>query len=84
MAKTDKPTILSCAVTGSFGTREQNPTLPVTPEEIANDSIAAAKAGAAICHIHVRDPETSRPSIRCRLHRQPDDGTRWTLHAKRR
>ena len=70
MAKTDKPTILSCAVTGSFGTREQNPTLPVTPEEIANDSIAAAKAGAAICHIHVRDPETSKPSMRLEYYRE--------------
>lgn len=58
-----KPTILSCAVTGTFGTREQNPALPVTPEEIANASIAAAKAGAAICHIHVRDPDTGKPSM---------------------
>ena len=59
-----KPTILSCAVTGSHTTRENNPTLPVTPEEIANDCIASARAGAAICHIHVRDPATGKPSMK--------------------
>jgi uncharacterized protein (DUF849 family) len=58
-----KPTILSCAVTGSFPTREHNPALPVTPAEIAEACIGAAKAGAAICHIHVRDPETGHPSM---------------------
>ena len=58
-----KPTILSCAITGSFTTREHNKTLPVTPDEIAQDCIIAAKAGAAICHIHVRDPETGAVSM---------------------
>ena len=58
-----KPTILSCAITGSFTTREHNETLPVTPEEIAKDCIIASKAGAAICHIHVRDPETGAVSM---------------------
>ena len=58
-----KPTILTCAVTGTFATREQNPALPVTPEEIANACIGAARAGAAICHIHVRDPVTGRQSM---------------------
>lgn len=57
-------TILSCAVTGSHTTREHNETLPVTPEQIADDSIAAARAGAAICHIHVRDPDTGKPSMK--------------------
>lgn len=65
-----KPTILSCAVTGSFGTREQNEHLPVTPEEIANNCIAAAKAGAAICHIHVRDTATGKPSMRLEYYRE--------------
>jgi uncharacterized protein (DUF849 family) len=65
-----KPTILSCAVTGTFGTREINPNLPVTPEEIANASIAAAKAGAAICHIHVRDPDTGKPSMELDYYRE--------------
>lgn len=64
-----KPTILSCAVTGSHPTRAHNETLPVTPEEIAGDCIAAAKAGAAICHIHVRDPETGRPSMSLEYYR---------------
>jgi uncharacterized protein (DUF849 family) len=65
-----RPTILSCAVTGSHTTREHNETLPVTPEEIANDCIAAAQAGAAICHIHVRDPESGRPSMELEHYRE--------------
>jgi uncharacterized protein (DUF849 family) len=65
-----KPTILSCAVTGSHTTREHNATLPVTPAEIADDCIAAAKAGAAICHIHVRDPDTGRPSMELAYYRE--------------
>jgi len=65
-----KPTILSCAVTGSHPTREHNETLPVTPAEIAGDCIAAAKAGAAICHIHVRDPDTGKPSMELEYYRE--------------
>jgi uncharacterized protein (DUF849 family) len=59
-----KPTILTCAVTGTFPTRAHNPNLPVTPEEIANACIGAAKAGAAVCHIHVREPATGAPSMK--------------------
>jgi uncharacterized protein (DUF849 family) len=58
-----KPTILSCAVTGNFTTRDHNPNLPITPEEIAGAAIGAAKAGAAIVHIHVRYPDTGLPSM---------------------
>ena len=58
-----KPTILSCAVTSTFTTPQHNDTLPVTPAEIASDCIEAAKAGASICHIHVRDPLTAKPSM---------------------
>lgn len=65
-----KPTIISCAVTGSFPTREHNEALPVTPEEIAGASIGAAKAGAAICHIHVRDPESGGPSMELDYYRE--------------
>ena len=65
-----KPTILSCAVTGSFTTREHNAALPVTPEEIAGAATEAAKAGAAICHIHVRDPQTGRPSMELDYYRE--------------
>ncbi|MAP34952.1 MAG: NADPH:quinone reductase [Halomonas sp.] len=50
--------ILTCAVTGAGDTTAKNPNVPVTPEQIANDCIAAAKAGASIAHIHVRDPHT--------------------------
>ncbi len=59
----NRSTIISCAVTGSHTTREHNENLPVTPEEIADACIGAAQAGAAICHIHVRDPESGKPSM---------------------
>ena len=65
-----KPTILSCAVTGSHTTREHNESLPVTPAEIAGDCIEAARAGAAICHIHVRDSESGRPSMNVEYYRE--------------
>ena len=55
--------IISCAVTGSADTPGRNPAVPVTPEQIANSALDAAKAGAAIVHIHVRDPQTSKPSM---------------------
>jgi len=51
------PTILTCAVTGNITTLEQHPGLPCTPEQIANACIGAARAGASICHIHVRYPD---------------------------
>jgi uncharacterized protein (DUF849 family) len=57
-----EPVIITCAVTGSIHTPSMSPHLPVTPEEIAADSIAAAKAGAAIIHLHARDPKTGIPS----------------------
>ena len=50
--------IITCAVTGSGDSADKSPHVPVTPKEIAESSIDAAKAGAAIVHIHVRDPET--------------------------
>lgn len=51
--------ILTCAVTGAGDTTSKNPNVPVTPEQIANDCIAAAQAGASIAHIHVREPDGS-------------------------
>ena len=54
--------IISCAITGSIHTPSMSPYLPVTAEEIARQSIEAADAGAAILHLHARDPETGRPS----------------------
>jgi len=65
-----KKTIITCAVTGNIVTREHHPKLPVTPEEIAVAAIDAARAGAAIVHIHVRDPESGKPSMRVDLYRQ--------------
>jgi len=55
--------MISCAVTGSADTPGKNPAVPVTPEQIATSAIDAAKAGAAIVHIHVRDPRTGLPSM---------------------
>lgn len=55
--------IIACAVTGSADTPGKNPAVPVTPAQIAQSAIDAAKAGAAIVHIHVRDPQTTRPSM---------------------
>lgn len=60
--KLNRNVILTCAVTGSGETAGKTPHVPVTPEEIAKASIEAAKAGAAIAHIHVRDPQTGAPS----------------------
>ncbi|MFD1193694.1 3-keto-5-aminohexanoate cleavage protein [Seohaeicola saemankumensis] len=56
--------ILSCAITGSIHTPSMSPHLPVTPDQIAQHSIAAADAGAAILHLHARDPANGRPSAR--------------------
>ncbi len=53
--------IITCAVTGAIHTPSMSPHLPVTPEEIADAAIGAAEAGAAIVHLHARDPETGKP-----------------------
>jgi uncharacterized protein (DUF849 family) len=58
-----RKTILTCAVTGNITTRAQHPGLPVTPAEIASAAIQAGKAGAAVAHIHARDPGTERGSM---------------------
>ena len=57
-----KPVIITCAVTGSVHTPSMSPHLPVTPGEIAEQAIEAAEAGAAILHLHARDPKDGRPS----------------------
>lgn len=54
--------IISCAITGSLHVPAMSPHLPVTPDEIAAESIAAADAGAAIIHLHARDPKDGRPT----------------------
>ena len=53
--------IITCAVTGAIHTPSMSPHLPVTPEEIADAAIGAAEAGAAIVHLHARDPKTGKP-----------------------
>ena len=56
MAKSNK-VIITCAVTGAIHTPSMSPHLPVTPEEITDAAIGAAEAGAAIVHLHARDPQ---------------------------
>ena len=53
--------IITCAITGAIHTPTMTPHLPITPEEITAEAIAAAEAGAAILHLHARDPETGKP-----------------------
>jgi uncharacterized protein (DUF849 family) len=60
MAATRK-VVITCAVTGAIHTPSMSPHLPVTPDEIIADSLAAAEAGAAILHLHARNPENGRP-----------------------
>jgi uncharacterized protein (DUF849 family) len=62
--------MIACAVTGSADTPSRNPAVPVTPQHIAASAIDAAKAGAAIVHIHVRDPKTTKPSMDPALYRE--------------
>jgi uncharacterized protein (DUF849 family) len=54
--------IITCAITGSIHTPSMSPHLPVTPKEIADAAVAAAEAGAAIVHLHARDPVDGRPT----------------------
>lgn len=62
--------IITCAVTGNQTTPEMTPYLPITPEQIAESSLGAAEAGAAIVHIHVRDPKTGAPSMEIEHYRE--------------
>ena len=54
--------VVTCAVTGAGDTVDKHPAIPITPEQIANSAIEAADAGAAIVHLHVRDPQTGKGS----------------------
>ena len=67
---------ITCAVTGSGGTQDRSPHVPRSPEQIANSAIAAAKAGAAVVHCHVRDPETGAPARDPKLYRELTDRIR--------
>ena len=68
-----RKTILTCAVTGNLTTPEQHPGLPITPRQIADAALEAAQAGAAVAHLHVRDPETGRPSMKLEYYREVMD-----------
>ena len=67
---------ITCAVTGSGGTQDRSPHVPRSPEQIAASAIDAAKAGAAIVHCHVRDPETGKPGRQKELFREVVDRIR--------
>jgi uncharacterized protein (DUF849 family) len=62
--------IISCALTGGGDTTGSSPHVPITPQQIAEEAIAARKAGAAVVHIHVRDPATGKPSRDVALYRE--------------
>ena len=67
---------ITCAITGSGSSQDRSPHVPRSPKEIAESAIAAAKAGAAIIHCHVRDPETGVPSRDLKLYREVTDRVR--------
>ena len=72
---------LTCALVGNFTTRQHNPALPITPAEIAGQALDAWRAGAAIVHIHVRDPQTGKPSRDVNLYREVVERIRETAAA---
>jgi len=72
----NRDVFITAAVTGSGSTQDRSTHVPRSPEEIANSAIDAAKAGAAVVHCHVRDPETGVPSRRLDLYRELTDRIR--------
>ena len=62
--------IVTVALVGGITTREKNPNVPMTPKEIAESAVESYHAGAAICHVHVRDPETHEPSSKIELYQE--------------
>ncbi|SFR56929.1 3-keto-5-aminohexanoate cleavage protein [Litoreibacter janthinus] len=72
----NRDVFITCAVTGSGSTQDKSPHVPRSPKQIADSAIAAAKAGAAVVHCHVRDPETGAPSRDLKLYREVTDRIR--------
>jgi uncharacterized protein (DUF849 family) len=72
----NREVFITAAVTGSGGTQDRSPHVPRSPKQIAESAIAAAKAGAAVVHCHVRDPETGAPSRDLALYRELTDRVR--------
>ncbi|MGK7752495.1 MULTISPECIES: 3-keto-5-aminohexanoate cleavage protein [unclassified Roseovarius] len=66
----NREVFITCAVTGSGGTQDKSPHVPRSPKAIAESAIAAARAGAAVVHCHVRDPETGVPSRDVKMFRE--------------
>ena len=72
----NREVFITCAVTGSGSTQDRSPHVPRSPKQIADSAIDAAKAGAAVVHCHVRDPETGAPSRDLALYRELTDRVR--------
>jgi uncharacterized protein (DUF849 family) len=72
----NREVFITCALTGSGGTQDKSPHVPRSPKEIADSAILAAKAGAAVVHAHVRDPETGTPSRNLAYYREVTDRIR--------
>ncbi|MCT9811803.1 3-keto-5-aminohexanoate cleavage protein [Acidovorax sp. Be4] len=70
MAAAQKKVIVTCAITGGIHTPSMSPYLPITPQQIEDEAVAAAQAGASIVHLHARDPANGRPSQEPDLFRQ--------------
>ena len=66
----NREVFITCAVTGSGGTQDRSSHVPRSPKNIADSAIGAAKAGAAVVHCHVRDPETGVPSRKLAYYRE--------------
>src|SRR5918999_4067389 len=62
VATSRRKVIITCAVTGAIHTPSMTPHLPITPQQIADEAVAAAQAGAAILHLHARDPHDGQPT----------------------
>ena len=70
---TDAPVVITCALTGGIHGKEANPNLPEQPDEIVEQGVAAWRAGAAVLHVHARNPDGSNtmdPAIYGELHRR--------------
>ena len=72
----NREVFITCAVTGSGATQDRSPHVPRSPQQIADSAIAAARAGAAVVHCHVRDPETGAPSRSLAYYREVTDRIR--------
>ena len=72
----NREVFITAAITGSGSTQDRSPHVPRSPEQIAQSAIDAARAGAAVVHCHVRDPETGVPSRRLELYRELTDRIR--------